>query len=102
MWYRKKMTTTPNTWKVDFTKKAEKAFQKLDPSVQIKVRDFFLEKILLSKNPCHFGKPLVGAKKNLWRYRVGDYRIICDIQKHKLTILTLTIGHRSSVYSERL
>jgi mRNA interferase RelE/StbE len=105
MWNRKELTNTPGShkasWKVDFTKKAEKAFQKLDPSVQIRIGDFFLEKILPSKNPFRLGKPLVGTKKNLWRYRVGHYRIICDIQKHEMTILTLTVGHRSDVYSEK-
>jgi len=89
-------------WKVDFTKKAQKDFQKLDPSIQLKVRDLFIEKILLSTDPFKFGKALSGPKKNLWCYRVGDYRIICNIQERTLTILTLTIGHRSNVYSEKL
>jgi mRNA interferase RelE/StbE len=56
-------------------------------------------RVLPHPNPKALGKRLIG--KNLWRYRVGDYRIICNIQKHEMTILTLTVGHRSDVYSEK-
>jgi len=49
-------------------------------------------------DPRQFGKPLHGDKKGLWRYRVGDYRLICDIQDQRVTVLLLALGHRKEIY----
>lgn len=52
------------------------------------------------ENPRAFGKALTGTKHGFWRYRAGNYRIICDIQDELLVILAISIGHRKHVYSK--
>lgn len=51
-------------------------------------------------NPRQLGKALTGQFKGLWRYRLGNYRLICDIQDDKLIILALEVGHRKSIYKQ--
>jgi mRNA interferase RelE/StbE len=51
-----------------------------------------------AENPRQLGKPLQGDKGGLWRYRVGDYRLICEIQDERITVLVLRVGHRKDVY----
>ncbi len=59
---------------------------------------YMRERISTSENPQRFGKPLRHELKGLWRYRVGDYRIICEIQEHILTVLVIDIDHRKDIY----
>ena len=54
--------------------------------------------IEFTKNPRHFGEALVANLSGLWRYRVGDYRIICRIQDDVVVVLVLSIGHRREIY----
>ncbi len=85
-------------WRIVFVQKAQKEFHKLPPSIQARIVDFFNDRIIPSENPRLLAKPLTGNKGGLWRYRVGDYRIICDIQQDTVTVLVLAIAHRRSVY----
>jgi mRNA interferase RelE/StbE len=55
-------------------------------------------RIAAADDPRRFGKPLRHSKRGLWRYRVRDYRIVCQIQEAKLTVLVVGVGHRSKVY----
>ena len=50
------------------------------------------------KNPRAHGIPLKADKSGQWRYRIGDYRLICSINDNKLVVLALKIGHRRNVY----
>lgn len=50
------------------------------------------------ENPRYIGKALTGSKKGLWRYRIGSYRVICDINDKKLIILAMEVGHRKEIY----
>ena len=76
--------------------KAKKQLDKLVSSLQKRILDY-LEEIL--DDPFSSGKALSGSQlKGLWRYRVGEYRLICDIRKNQLIITVVKIGHRSSVY----
>ncbi len=84
-------------WTLEFDDDALKALNKLDKKWQIKILNS-LEDIVKLKNPRLRGKALVGDKRGLWRYRVGDYRIICDFENERLVILVLTVAHRSKVY----
>jgi mRNA interferase RelE/StbE len=59
---------------------------------------FLRERVQPSDNPRQWGKPLHGDKGGLWRYRVGDYRLICDVQDERITVLVLRVGHRKDVY----
>jgi mRNA interferase RelE/StbE len=87
-------------WEVRFNKSAEKQFYKLDRQAQKTIRDYLLNRVSQSSDPKIFGKPLVGIFTGLWRYRVGDYRIICDIQDGELIILVVLVGHRKNVYDK--
>ena len=86
-------------WTVEIDGFAEKQLRKLDRQIQKRLTDWLLERIEGCKNPRHFGEPLRGDRAGLWRYRVGDFRIICDIQDEKLVVLALAVGHRRKVYS---
>ena len=85
-------------WTVELTDVAERQLRKLDGAVQKRILDWLDDRIEGCKNPRHFGEPLKGDRAGFWRYRIGDYRVLCDIQDNKLVVLALTIGHRRQVY----
>jgi mRNA interferase RelE/StbE len=65
----------------------------------VRIRRYLFERVAVASSPRQFGKPLVGSRYGeLWRYRVGDYRLICQIKDGVLIVLVLEIGHRSSIY----
>ena len=70
-------------------------FRKLDSFTQKRIKSY-LEKI--SENPRSKGKMLILNRSGQWRYRIGDYRVIVNIQDEKLIILALEVGHRREVY----
>jgi mRNA interferase RelE/StbE len=86
------------TWRIEITRTAEKQITKLHRVAQKSIQRFLREKLVPAENPRQWGKPLHGEKRGLWRYRVGDYRLICDIQDEKITVMILEIEHRKSVY----
>ena len=85
-------------WRVEITRTAEKQILKLDRAAQIAIQSFLRERLIKKDNPRQWGKPLRGEKRGLWRYRVGNFRLICDIQDEKITVLVLEVGHRKDVY----
>jgi mRNA interferase RelE/StbE len=86
------------TWRIEITRTAEKQITKLSRTAQKSIQRFLRERLLSAENPRQWGKPLHGEKRSLWRYRVGDYRLICDIQDEKLVALVLEVSHRKDVY----
>ncbi len=87
------------SWKLDFSNPAKKQLHKLDTSIQKKILSFLYHRLSNNPDPRLFGKVLRGNLLGYWSYRVGDYRIIADIQDHKLTILIIDIGHRREIYN---
>lgn len=87
-------------WTIKFTRHAEKAILKLDKQIAKRILDYMEKRVACLDDPKTIGKSLVGNKAGLWRYRVGDYRIICNIEDESLTVLVLHVGHRRSVYDE--
>lgn len=85
-------------WEVEFKPKAFKELKKLDKTIQKTILDFLEKLTQKNTSPRDLGIPLQGASKGFWRYRVGDYRLICDIQDGKMIILVLGVGHRKEVY----
>jgi mRNA interferase RelE/StbE len=85
-------------WRVEITRTAEKQITKLGRTAQKSIQRFLRERLASSDNPRQWGRPLRGEKKDLWRYRVGDYRLICDIQDDRVVVLVLEVGHRKDVY----
>jgi mRNA interferase RelE/StbE len=85
-------------WKIEYADTALKQLKKLDKQTARRILDFMNERISDSTNPRSTGKALAGEMKGLWRYRSGDFRIICDIQDEILHVLVLQIGNRRDIY----
>ena len=85
-------------WTVEISDVAEQQIRKLDAPIQKRILDRLSDRIEGCKNPRHFGEPLKGGYSGFWRYRIGGYRIICDIQDEILIVLVLAIGHRPQIY----
>jgi len=86
------------TWKVEFDDRARKELRKLDPPAQREILGYLRKRIATKSNPKRFGKPLGADKHGLWRYRVGNYRVICQIQIDRIVFLVLRVGHRKNIY----
>jgi mRNA interferase RelE/StbE len=88
-------------WQIDYTSTALKQLGKLDKPAAKRIIDFMDERIAALKDPRDTGKALMGAMLGAyWRYRVGDYRVVCDIQDHALCILVIEVGNRKDVYEK--
>jgi mRNA interferase RelE/StbE len=85
-------------WVCKFTETAQRELAGLDKQVQKEIVRYLEERIGTAVNPEQFGKPLRGDKWGSWRYRVGDYRLVCRIDRNILTVLVLNVGHRSKIY----
>lgn len=83
--------------KVVFSPKAKKAFLKLDKTIQRQIQKFIM-KLEDMSDPRATGKLLIGNFLGFWRYRVGDYRLLCKIVDKELVIVIIEIGHRRDVY----
>lgn len=85
-------------WDIDYSGKALKALKKIDHTNAKRILDYMDNKVALLDNPRSLGKPLKGELGEFWRYRIGDYRVICEIQDNRLVILAALIGHRKEIY----
>ncbi len=86
-------------WQIEFTAEAEKQLKKIDHSEARRIKDYLRQKIEQLDDPRQLGSPLTGTLSKLWRYRVGNYRLICDLQDDTLIILLVRIGHRKNIYN---
>ena len=85
-------------YSVVFSSTARKNLKKLDKHTVSLILGWVRKNLEGCENPRMYGKGLTGDKNKQWRYRVGDYRLICDIQDNKVIIYVLTVGHRKEVY----
>jgi len=83
---------------VEYSKTAMNTIKKMESSTSKLIRTWIEKNLMNTENPRIKGKALTGDLKGLWRYRVGDYRILAEIQDTKIVILILDIGHRSKIY----
>lgn len=83
---------------VQYTKTAVKQLKKLDRSILAFIMAFIEEKLVACENPRALGKALQGSLSEVWRYRVGDYRILAKIEDEKITIMVVEVGHRKNIY----
>ncbi len=72
--------------------------RRLDRQVQSRILAFLRSRIAGRENPRRLGRTLTGSRTGLWRYRVGDYRLVCRIEDQIVTVLVLAIAHRREVY----
>ena len=85
-------------WRVVLSPAAQKQLKKVSSSVEIEIIRYLETCIETSEDPRRFGKALSANLVGLWRYRIGDYRLICKIQNNELIVLVLKIAHRREVY----
>ena len=86
------------SWDYRITERAIKQLCKLGLQASQRVVSFLDERIQDSEDPRQFGKALRGDLGEFWRYRVGDYRVLCQIDDGELVVLVVKAGHRSDVY----
>jgi mRNA interferase RelE/StbE len=85
-------------WKIEWDDAAVKAMKRIDHDTQRRIARYLTQRIATDDNPRRFGKALSGDLAGLWRYRVGDHRIICKIEDDRLIVLVVALGHRRLVY----
>jgi len=86
-------------WTINYTESALRQLKKLDKSIALRVVDYMDQRVATADDPRALGKNLVGPKLgDYWRYRVGDIRVICNIQDGKMCVLVIEIGNRREVY----
>ncbi len=85
-------------WTIEYAETAKKQLRKLDKPAARRIVDFMDERVAPSEDPRGMGKALKGPLGDLWRYRVGDSRVICVIQDRVLTVLVLQVGNRREIY----
>jgi len=88
------------TWSVEFGAKAKRQLAKIDRQWQAAILDYLEDRIAPLDNPRNRGKPLIGDRKGLWRYRVGNHRILCELRDQELVVLVVVVvvAHRRHVY----
>jgi mRNA interferase RelE/StbE len=86
-------------WKVELSEAAAREIDKLDPSAARRILKFLQERVAKLDDPRSIGEALRGPKLGeFWKYRVGDYRLICSIEDKRLIVLVLRVGNRREVY----
>jgi len=86
-------------WKIEISPTAQKQLDELDKPVSTRIVKFLRERIEKLDDPRQVGDRLHGTLSPFWRYRVGDYRIICSLENDRLVVLVLRIGHRRDIYN---
>ena len=85
-------------WRIDISSAAQKALDRLAAEDNRRIVRYLEERVAVAPDPERLGKALEGRLKGLRRYRVGDYRIVVRVEKGRLVVVVVTIGHRREVY----
>jgi len=85
-------------WRVEYSDLAAANILRLNKPERERILKFFRERVPNHPDPKQLAETLSGPLRGLWRFRVGNYRAICDIQEGKLVVLVLEVGHRGDVY----
>lgn len=85
-------------WTVEFDDAAARELRKLGRQAQQEILHYLRERIATEEDPRRFGKPLARELAGLWRYRIRDYRVICNIEDEKVVVLIVRVAHRKDVY----
>lgn len=86
------------TWRVEFDRSAVRDLRGLGADAERRVLRYLRERIAGSEDPRRLGQALTGDRKGLWRYRVGDYRMVASIEDDRFVVLVVSIGHRREIY----
>lgn len=88
-------------WQIELTETARKSLAKLDRQVAVRITTFLRERLAPLDDPRTIGQALAGSNLGaFWKYRVGDYRLICDLQDGIFRVLVVDVGHRGEIYRE--
>ncbi len=85
-------------WRVQIDDRAVREIRKLDVANRERIVAFLRQRVATEEDPRRIGRPLTGARTGLWRYRVGDYRLICRIVDDSVVVILLRVGHGANVY----
>ena len=86
-------------WKIELSSQADRELRKLDPPETKRILKFLDQRIAPLENPRAIGQALHGSRLGeFWKYRVGDFRLICKIEDHRLLVLVLRVGQRKEIY----
>ena len=85
-------------WDVKYTQRSRRQLRDLDRQVVRRIENYMKRRVAVLENPRQLGHALSGPWGGYWRYRVGDYRVICNIQDSALTILVVEVGGRDDIY----
>ena len=85
-------------WRVEITPAAAKELGRIDRETARRIGDYLQDLVATCSDPRQRGQGLTAGLSGLWRYRVGDYRVICDVQNDRLLVLVVRISHRSEAY----
>ena len=91
-------TDAVKLWTVEFDDRARRELRKLDTPTQQTILRYLRERVAGSPDPRQFGKPLRKKLAGLWRYRIGDYRLICRLEEGRLVVFVIRVGHRPEIY----
>lgn len=86
-------------YSVVFSENAKKQLKKLDRHIYSLIIGWLEKNIEGTENPRIHGKALTANRSGEWRYRIGDYRLICEIKDEEIVVLVLEIGHRREIYN---
>ena len=86
------------TWQAKFSETATRQLKKLGKQTQRDILKYLKKRIETDDDPQRYGDPLRRSLSGLWKYRVGDYRLICEVQQEEIVVLVLAVGHRRKVY----
>lgn len=86
------------TYRLVVSEEVKKQLKKMAKHVRLMLAKDMKKRLDGLENPRQIGKALVGNKKGLWRYRLGNYRVICDIRDNEMIVLAVEVGHRKEIY----
>jgi mRNA interferase RelE/StbE len=85
-------------WRLVFSKTADKQLAKMDAGVRRIILAWLLKNVDGCVNPRAHGKGLEGNLSGAWRYRIGDYRVLCELHDKELVVLAFNVGHKRDIY----
>lgn len=85
-------------YKVEYSQEAIRQIKKLDKQISKRILDWLDQRIVNCENPRLWGEALVGEFSVLWKYRIGTFRLICEIKDERLIVIVVELGHRKEIY----
>lgn len=87
-------------YRVETSSRFDREFRKLDKYTQRMIKAWITKNLIGCEDPRVHGKGLTANRSGQWRYRIGEYRLICQIEDEQLVILALSVGHRRDIYKQ--